>query len=215
LAGPLFDLCKQLHFSTSAWVLIAFPVRQLLTRVPIPLSSIPRRWWNFLVKRSWFRGLLDKNSDVDTTITVGVQRVLPFVLGPPIHTTPFRESLIRELGDQITLSLVNEWTGVPVPPMKQKTPHQKFYKLRSKFRLGRQAHRWERLWLKPVLDLCQDYMPDMFISGDPVWVDDQPGLQVTYRLTRQPVRRPFSFGPRIDEFVPTLCHDGSVIFRAC
>jgi hypothetical protein len=220
LARPLFDLCKQLNFATAAWLLTAFPVRQLLVRVPIPLSSIPRRWWAFLVKKNWFRGLIDR-SDEPRVVKTGYPRALPFVLGPPIHSTPYLECRIRDLGDKFISSSVNEWSGVPVPPEKQTIPHRKFPKLRSRFRLGRQCHAWKRLWLKPVLELVTEQCPDILVSGCPDWVDEQPGLQVHYRVTRSPLRRPFSFAPPSSysaqgsvyqsEVVPTLSIQGTVL----
>lgn len=212
LATPLFGLCKQLAFSTAAWLLVAFPVRKLLSRTNIPLSSIPRRWWGYLVKKNWFRGLMDRASDPEIRET-GVVRSLPFVLGPPIHSTEYLEARLRDLGDKYISSRVKEWTGVPVPPAKQKIPHRKFLKLRSKFRLGRQCQMWKRLWLAPVLELVKDRCPEILVSGCPDWVDDQPGLQVHYRITRS-FMRPLSFAPR-DEFIPTLCHDGSTVLCAC
>ncbi|QKI79951.1 RNA-dependent RNA polymerase [Erysiphe necator associated ourmia-like virus 122] len=213
LATPLFELCNQLKFATSAWLLVAFPVRRLLARVSLPLSSIPSRWWNFLVKKGWFRGLLDA-ADPEP-VKLGVERKVPFALGPPIHSTPFLESRIREISDRVVNRLVNEWRGVPVPPIKQKIKHQTFQKVRSKFRLGRRIACWKRLWVAPVLEMIKDHCPDIFISGNPKWVIDQPGLEPHYSLTRSPIRRPFIFHPRIDEFVPLTLSDGSKIFVAC
>lgn len=214
LTTPLFDLCRQVSFGTACWLLFSFPVRKLLTRAPIPLSSIPRRWWSLLVKRSWFRGIIDRADEPEIKRT-GVERALPFVLGPPIHSTPYVEYRIKQLGDRFTSSLVNEWTGVPVQPLKQKIPHRRIEKMRSLFRIGRRVHAWRRLWLAPVLEYVTVNYPQLLVPGSPDWVDDQPGLQVDYRVTRSPIRSPFSFAPRLDEFIPTLCHDGSTIFRAC
>jgi len=194
LARPLFELCKQVKFSSAAWLLTAFPVRKLLVRAPLPLSSIPHRWWNFLVKRSWFRGIFD-NDKAAAVETTGVERSLPFVLGAPLKvTTPFLEQRLSDMGDRAIKEIVNEWIGVPVPPLKSKRPHTKFPKLRSKFRLGRQCQMWKRLWLAPVLDYVTERFPELLLSDNPVWVDDQPGLQSSYRITRSFIR-PIKFSP--------------------
>jgi len=213
LATPLFELCNQLKFSTATWLLVAYPVRRLLARTLPPLSSIPSRWWNFLVKKGWFRGLLD-TADPEPTKT-GVERKVPFVLGPPIHSTPYLESRIREASDREVNRLVNEWRGVPVSPVKQKIPHRTFSKLRSKFRMTRVVSCWKRLWVAPVLEAVQNSCPEILISGAPKWVIDQPGLEPAYCLVRRPIRFPFDFSPRIDEFVPLTLADGSKIFYAC
>nr|UUW21012.1 MAG: putative RNA-dependent RNA polymerase [Sanya botourmia-like virus 5] len=200
LATPLFDLCRQIRFSTATWLLTAFPVRKLLARVAIPLSSIPSRWWNFLVKKSWFRGLIDRSEP--EVLSRGLPRQVPFVLGPPIESTPYLESRIREASDRVISDLVKEWQGIPVPTVKTKIPHRKFEKLRSKFKLGRKAKCWLRLWVKPVYEMMQIFCPEVFIDGCPRWVVDQPNLEVQHVLTYSSPRRPLSFSPLIDEFVP-------------
>jgi len=213
LATPLFELCSQLRFSTATWLLVAFPVRRLLARVLPPLSSIPSRWWNFLVKKGWFRGLLDR-ADPEPVKT-GVERKVPFVLGPPIHSTPYLESRIREASDRYVNHLVNEWRGVAVRPIKQKITHPTFSKVRSKFYMTRTISCWKRLWVAPVLEAVYNCCPEILISGAPKWVIDQPGLESEYRLVRRPIRFPFTFSPRIDEFVPLTLSDGSKVFFAC
>lgn len=194
LTTPLFDLCSQLKFATAARLLIAFPVRQLLARAVVPLSSVPRRWWNFLVKKNWFRGIIDRER-LPETFTTGSERKLPYVLGPPVKTRPWIESNIRERDRVFTAWQVKDWQGIPVTPYESKTPHGPMPKLRSPFRLRREVLGWRRLWLKPTLDYYQEKYPDIFINDNPLWVDDQPGLQRQYRLIRSPIRRPFSFGP--------------------
>nr|UUW21010.1 MAG: putative RNA-dependent RNA polymerase [Sanya botourmia-like virus 2] len=213
LCTPLFELCQQLSFSTAAWLLVAFPVRKLLARAPLPLSSIPRRWWGFLVKKSWFRGLMDQSTfAVEES---GTERALPFVVGPPIHTTPYLESRIREMEDHVTRPIVKEWQGIPVCPLERKLPHRTFSKLRCKFRLRRAVLGWQRLWLAPVLEFVKFNCPSILVDGYPDWVDDQPGLQLSYQLIRTPMRRPFCFAPQLVDFVPFVRADGSKIFRAC
>nr|UUW21011.1 MAG: putative RNA-dependent RNA polymerase [Sanya botourmia-like virus 4] len=197
LATPLFDLCAQLKFSTSARLLIAYPVRRLLARALVPLSSIPRRWWNFLIKKGWFRGVVDRNSDIPVTDTFGAERKLPYVLGPPIHSSPWAESRIRELDKKCTADHVEDWLGIPVPAFGSKTKLDRMPKLRSIFRIRRESLGWRRLWLKPVLDYLSGKHPDLFVEGYPLWVDDQPGLQLAYKLVRSPMRRPLNFSPSL------------------
>ncbi|QKI79949.1 RNA-dependent RNA polymerase [Erysiphe necator associated ourmia-like virus 120] len=214
LTTPLFELCRQVSFATAAWLLFSFPVRRLLSRVPSSLPAIPRRWFGFLVKRSWFRALLD--SPEPEIESVGVSRSLPFSLGPPLaETTPFIEARIKAMGDRLIRDHVNECKGVPVQPREQKIPHRRAEKLRSKFRISRATGPWRRLWLTPVLDYMTCHFPHLLMGGNQVWVDDQPGLQSTYEIVRSPIRFPLSFSPRLDEFIPTLCPDGSTIFCAC
>jgi len=175
-------------------LLIAYPIRRLLARALVPLSSIPRRWWNFLVKKNWFRGVVDRFSN-PVTETTGAERKLPFVLGPPIHSSPWAESRIRELDKKCTADHVEDWLGIPVVPYESKTKLGRMPKLRSPFRIRRQPLGWRRLWQKPVLDYLQDKHPDLFVEGYPLWVDEQPGLQLAYKLVRSPMRHPLSFSP--------------------
>ncbi|QGY72585.1 RNA dependent RNA polymerase [Plasmopara viticola lesion associated ourmia-like virus 55] len=214
LASPLFDLCRQIKFSTATWLLVAFPIRKLLARVPIPLSSFPSRWWNFLVKKNWFRGLIDLAEEPTPKVT-GFTRAVPFSIGPPIHTTPYREARIREFSDRVITSFVNAWQGIPLPPAKTKIKHRTFRKLRSKFRLARKVSHWSRLWVTPVLEYLKDNHPEIFIVGSPKWVDDQPNLERQWSLVRSPIRRALSFAPLIDEFIPFYSSAQGKVFVAC
>nr|QKI79892.1 RNA-dependent RNA polymerase [Erysiphe necator associated ourmia-like virus 62] len=194
LAVPLFDLCRQLRFSNAAWLLTTYPVRKLLARVPIPLSSFPRRWWGYLVKKKWFRGLVDQVKPTEV-IQLGTERKLPFVLGPPINSSPKIERQIKEAENEVTADYVRSWQGIPVCPIKEKVPHGKLTVLRSRFRLKRVVLGWRRLWLAPVLEALQDNLPEVFVSGYPDWVDEQPGLQLEYKLSREWGYRPPKFSP--------------------
>nr|WAK77871.1 MAG: hypothetical protein [Botourmiaviridae sp.] len=220
LVTPLFELCKQLSFGTSVWTLFSFPIRKLFARVPSSLPSIPRRWWGLLIKRSWFRGLVDSASEPEVK-TVGVERALPFVLGPPIHSNPGLEWKIKLMGNRVIARSVSEWKGVPVQPRKSKILHRTVTKVRSIFRLGRRVGSWRRLWLAPVLDYLTCNMPHLFVGGNPDWVDDQPGLCADILVTRTPIRSPLSFAPPVrysnrglvyqSESVPELTIDGTVL----
>nr|WAK77911.1 MAG: hypothetical protein [Botourmiaviridae sp.] len=208
LTTPLFELCRQVSFRTATWLLFSFPVRRLLARVPSSLSSIPRRWWGLLVKRTWFRALIENAPDNPPTVSVGESRALPFVLGPPIHSTPYVEERIKLMGDRVTSELVNEWKGVPVVPRKEKIPHRSVTKERSRFRLTRSIHAWRRLWLRPVLEYVTLNAPQLLVAGTPDWVDDQPGLQAEVKISRKPIRSPFSFAP------PSSYSANSIVYQS-
>jgi len=192
LATPLFDLCSQLKFASASRLLISYPVRRLLARAVIPLTSVPRRWWNFLIKKNWFRGVIDRFA-TPVAETHGAERKLPYVLGPPIHSSPWAESRIRELDKKCTRDHVADWLGIPVAPYEAKTKLGPMPKLRSPFRIRREPLGWRRLWLAPVLEYLQTKHPDLFVEGFPDWVDEQPNLQHAYKLSRSPMRRPLSF----------------------
>nr|UYL94575.1 MAG: RNA-dependent RNA polymerase [Botourmiaviridae sp.] len=207
LAAPLFDLCRQVKFSTATWLLTTFPVRKLLARAPIPLSSIPRRWWSFLVKKNWFRGLMDR--DDPAVDSVGTERKLPFVLGPPIVSSAAIEEEIREADDEVTRDIVKSWVGVPVNPVEQSIPHGKFRKFRSKYRLSRKIEGWSRLWLAPVLEAFTSKYPHLIVDGHPDWIDEQPGLQISWRLHRTPCHIPLIFSPPPPlDYLPMTGPDG-------
>lgn len=212
LATPLFDLCRQVKFSTSAWLLNSRPVRSLLRRAPLPLQSIPHRWWNFLVKKRWFRGLLD--ADPCPVDSIGVERKLPYVYGPPIYSSPAIEKEISEANEVVIRTCVNEWIGVPVHPLETKRVAVADAKLRSRYRVTRSVVGWHRLWLAPVLESFTRFFAHLLVPEGEVWVDDQPGLETYYRLNRRP-RQALSFCPPqclLGEVIPEL-HDEGVVFR--
>jgi hypothetical protein len=208
LANPLFDLCKQVSFKTATYLLTCRPIRLLLRRSPIPLSSIPRRWWNFLVKKHWFRSCVDSSpSPVESS---GTERKLPFVLGPPISTTPALEREIKAADEEVIRFYVNEWTGVPVSPIKERRPTVNEGLWKSPFRLRRRIGRWERLWLAPTLEAFTRFYYRFLVTGNDDWIDDQPGLQVGYRLVRQ-FRKPVSFAPPTNICIDDKGRDTTVL----
>jgi hypothetical protein len=91
---------------------------------------------------------------------------------------------------------------VLVPPVEERVPHGRFEKLRSRFRIGRRLEGWRRLWIAPVLEAVTRRCPHLLVPGFPDWVDDQPGLQLSYRLTRSFRYRPPSFAPPLPDAVP-------------
>jgi hypothetical protein len=105
------------------------------------------------------------------------------------------EAAIREADDEITRDIVKSWVGVPVHPVKETIPHGRFQKLRSKFRLSRKVLGWRRLWLAPVLEAFTEKYFELLVDGNPDWVDEQPGLQVSYKLHREFCYRPPKFSP--------------------
>lgn len=220
LCAPLFDLCRQVRFRTAAWLLTSYPIRSLLVRVPPELSAVPRRWWNFLVKKRWFRGIYDLPPT--NIISTGVERKLPFVLGQPIESTREIEQAITDAEKAVTEEIVKEWRGVPVHPLEQRVASRTLFHKSGRHRLSRRISGWRRLWLEPVLKVIQEKYPSLFVEGDPVWVTDQPGLQVTYQLSRsfrRPAFRPPTtwctegrcLKPILWDAIPELTIDGVVL----
>lgn len=209
LATPLFDLCRQVRYSTATSLLTSRPVRSLFRRAPIPLQTIPHRWWNFLVKKAWFRGSIDRDP-VEAT-REGTERKLPFVLGPPIVTSGAIEAEIRAADQEVIAVCVNEWAGRPVCPLSETRPAPKDGVYRSRWKLGRVVEGWRRLWLAPTLEAFWLRYSHLFVPDGQEWVDEQPGLQLTYKLTRKP-RKPFSFAPpALPDAIQVLTIDGVVL----
>jgi hypothetical protein len=195
--GPLFDLVSQLKFSTSAWLLNTYQVQCIFSRVDPPLSIIPRRWWQFLVKKRWFRNtfsLPERECEI-----LGAERKLPLILGPPLKDSyPELEKNLKRLERKVTRYYVSVWRGRTCPPVekkKRKVPPPK----RSAYpniRLSRGAPQWRRLWCEPVLELLKRRSPDLFEWSNPDWLADQPNL-TTYVPLKRHATRPcaYPFGP--------------------
>jgi hypothetical protein len=207
LCEPLFELCNQVSFKTATWLLSCRQVRSLFARIPPPLSSIPRRWWSWLVKKRWFRDAL--NSDEPDVVESGVERKLPFVYGPPLISSDDEiEDMIKEAENVVTRRIVDGWIGLPVHPIDRKVPHRQMKKEKN-IRLGRERSHWERLWLEPVLDYAQRKYSHCLQHGTPDWVADQPGLTVKWKVTRKFVDK-FMFAPTLFDEVPLLTEQGVV-----
>jgi hypothetical protein len=217
VVGPLFDLVSQLKFSTSAWLLNTYQVQCIFSRVNPPLSIFPRRWWQFLVKKRWFRNSLCLPDRV--VEESGVERKLPLVLGPPLKvSTPSMECHLRKLARRVTRFAVNEWRGHICAPIKKKIgkvapPKRSAY---PNIRLSRGTPQWRRLWCEPVLELLKRKLPGLLEWENPDWIAEQPDL-TTYVPLKRSATRPcaYPFGPPtsfLQDSLPLLI-DGEVVLR--
>jgi len=211
----LFLLVKQVRFSTAAWLLNIRPVQSMFSRVRPALTSFPRRWWQFLVKKRWFRNCMSlPEGDIEAD---GVERKLPFVLGYPLRESfPAYEKEIARLERKVTRIYVKEWRGRMVAPSKKKVESRSIPTKNSclNIRLERGAPVWRRLWLEPVLRYFERNFNHLFLFENPDWLEDQPSLQVTIPLVRKSMR-PLSFAPPLSvlhETVPLINKDGTLVY---
>ncbi|QDB75009.1 MAG: RNA-dependent RNA polymerase [Phaeoacremonium minimum ourmia-like virus 3] len=215
VADCLFSLVSRIRFATAAWLLNLRPIQEIFSRLPPALSLIPRRWWQFLVKKRWFRDCLSMSDPL--TVSSGVERKLPFVLGPPlIESSPAIEKEIARLDRKVIRSCVGEWRGVMACPISKKVrgralPSRKNHS--SNIRLARGRPEAKRLWLEPVLSYLQrNYFDKFLYDKNETWICDQPGLQFTIPLIRSSIR-PIHFAPAFGDCVPELNAEGETIYR--
>jgi len=203
LIPALFEVVDLLKFSTAAWFLNLLPVRRLISRVHPEANSFSRRWWGFLVKKRWFRTIWQGSSHEGLTVSSGVERKLPMVLGPPV-TEEADEADIKAAEKIITRDYVDGWRGKTCEPIKKKVLHAP-QKVKSFFnvRLERGERVWKRLWLQPVLEMVELRFPHWLCHTPADWIIDQPGLTVV-----RPVRvslRSRLFRPFLpDDIVPVI-----------
>nr|UYL95458.1 MAG: RNA-dependent RNA polymerase [Jinan Botou tick virus 1] len=218
VVGPLFDLVGQLKFSTSAWLLNTYQVQCIFTRVNPPLSLIPRRWWQFLVKKRWFRNTFSiQERDCEVT---GSERKLPLILGPPLKESsgPVEAKLAR-LERYVTRKAVSMWRGHLCAPVEKKIrkvplPKRNAY---PNIRLSRGSPIWRRLWCEPVLRLLEARSPELFDYSNSDWISDQPNLTTFVPLKRSAIRpSAYNFGPNhllLPDCVPVVLDDGTTVLR--
>jgi hypothetical protein len=214
VADSLFLLVKQVRFSTAAWLLNTRPVQSIFCRCPPALTLFPRRWWQFLVKKRWFRSCMSL-PEVDVRAS-GCDRKLPFVLGPPLcESSPAFEKEIARFERTVSRSYVREWRGVLCVPSTKRVEARSLPTRKSgpsNIRLSRGAPFWQRLWFKPLLTYLEDFFPEKLSYDRRVWVDDQPGLKVHIPLVRSRIR-PLCFSPSfllLPDAVPVVRDDGVV-----
>lgn len=216
--GPLFDLVSQLRFSTAAWLLNTYQVQCIFSRVDPPISIFPRRWWQFLVKKRWFRNTFSLPERV--VDTKGFERKLPLVLGPPLkESTPSMEEHLKKLARRVTRYNVREWRGQMCKPIEKKVrkcppPKRNAY---PNVRLSRGTPQWRRLWCEPVLELLKRRCPHLLEWSNPDWIAEQPDLTIYLPLKRSatrpcayPFRPPTTF---LQDCVPLVLDDGSTVLR--
>nr|WAK77884.1 MAG: RNA-dependent RNA polymerase [Botourmiaviridae sp.] len=198
VADCLFSLVSRVRFSTAAWLLNLRPVQSIFTRCRVALTLFPRRWWQFLVKKRWFRVAMSLDDDVKVVTAAcgpSFERKLPFSLGPPLAvSTPAMEAEIQRLERKVARASVAEWRGrYCVPPkinVKAK-PLPRVRRCENVF-LRRGTPVWRRLWSTPVLAYLERNFSGYFQYENVDWVDDQPGLQVVIPLERKLTRTSFA-----------------------
>nr|UUW21007.1 MAG: putative RNA-dependent RNA polymerase [Hangzhou botourmia-like virus 1] len=218
VVGPLFDLVGQLKFSTAAWLLNTYQVQLIFTRVTPPLSSIPRRWWQFLVKKRWFRNTFSLPER--DCVTTGTERKLPLILGPPlVESSPEIEAKISRMERKVTRMVVNEWRGKLCTPINRKVKKCAPPKRNAcpNVRLSRGTPQWRRLWSEPVLRFLESRCPYLFEWNRPDWIAEQPGLTTFIPLRRTAIRpSAYNFSPTstlLPDCVPIVLDDGSTVLR--
>lgn len=194
LACAIFDTAQQMSFPTAAWFLSHPRVRSILCRVPIPVSVVPKRWWNFLVKRWWFRRALIQGEP--EIVNHGyAERALPYVKGP-IISRHFHSSEIELLVEKAEALVVEDFLdrvqGVEwCPPEREISLSARRGEVVAGrcIRLSRGTKVWKRLWLKPVLEGFRSVFGERSLDDDcsADWIDDQRGLVVDQSISFDPV----------------------------
>jgi len=190
-----FELANRLSFPTAMYVLTHRIFINTLTRCPPPLTLIPSRWWNVLVRKRFFRAVfalprLEPEAD-------GAERKLPMVLGPPlVNSTDAIEKRIAFEERRVTRAFVRRWRGTMCVPVKVRNvkrciPPKGTY---ANVRLERGEIEVRRLWFEPILRVIEHYFPDLLDTCDSEWVSEQPGLSYHRALKTSFVRNP-GFGP--------------------
>jgi len=202
LAPAIFQTASRLSFSTFSWFLTHPLVRRILCRVPLSVGEIDGKIWRFLIKRWWFRRAImmeeQKNGEPGTIISVGSERVLPFVKGPivvPSLASDGIESWIELEDRRCVQEFKTRWQGVlTVPADAILTKKGRTYESRQdvpgkSLRLIRGEKVWKRLWLAPTLEKFRREFGDEYLDDgcSTAWIDDQVRLTVDRPLTFAPI----------------------------
>nr|QYL02901.1 RNA-dependent RNA polymerase [Botryosphaeria dothidea] len=182
MTSEIFRLVRFLRRDTARWFLTTLPVRNAFRRVRPPVTSVPRSWRSFLLKKWWFRSCVLVSEPVETM--TGSERKLDFCYGPPLaEPDDFKERAIRELDTVQTVSQAWEWRGkLCCPPHRTKKMRfpkapKRIYK-KMVLRAGPVLPR--RLWLMQTLELVKEFLPHWLAWCPPVGtVVDQHGLVMT------------------------------------
>lgn len=211
LLEPVMQLCMLLRPSTVSWFLTNPVISGILSEREINPSLVPKRWWSFLVKRSWFRLRILEPPEV-VTIS-GEERVIERVLGPPLKeefaSRPGVADAIGDLEDEYARQFVRENEGRKVRPVQQALLPRVHDRRGADWLIYRKRRPvYKRLWVKRVLDLILAQVPEALAFGtvySPGLQDDlQPrlGLRIKLRYDLRGLFRPLVCG--IKEWLPDL-----------
>jgi len=212
----VFELCNQLRYKTAVKLLTCPQVRLILANRPLAVSSVPRRWWHFLVRRSWFRQIIVGEEPEEPE-----RRQVPLKAGPILKELPgslgeVAERMIRKAEREYEVQLAASWRGVAsnceVRKLVPSVPKRKWEK--KKWILKKGPRKWERLWYPTVLEAIESRYPELLdYSNDGPWAQDQPGLRTRqsylfYHPTKLDFQPPFSG-------IAMIFEDGSRRFVEC
>jgi len=148
-------MCSQIPFKVAAEYLTGYDARRLL-RVPPSPSEVPKRWFNFLKRKVWFRRLI-----FSEYIPPQKERKLPYVLGPSlVAVSSETEATLKWAEYQHARELCGTWRGRKVekdlPETFLKAPKKRVW-ARLQIRRGKGVP--DVLWYKPVLDAVKILAP--------------------------------------------------------
>jgi len=158
----------------------------------IDLSTLSRREYQILSKKSWFRRALTDGAA--PTIKKGVRRSVEMVIGPPPKASLY--GVFDTMAKDVAGDMVSRWTGVPVKPERVSIDYASFRERSSQapsyqppsFRvLQRGPKLWSFVWPRPVYDHFMMYEDRAFVTNKArrsLWIDDHPCLQVSVDLIR-------------------------------
>jgi len=158
----------------------------------IDLSTLSRREYQILSKKSWFRRALTDGPA--PTKKKGERRSVEMVIGPPPKASLY--PIFDVMAKDVAGDMVSRWTGVPVKPEKvsidyaayrERSSQSPSYQPPSFRTLLRGPRRWSFVWPRPVFDHFMLYEERAFVTEKArrsLWIDDHPCLHVTMDLVR-------------------------------
>jgi hypothetical protein len=187
--SAMFDMVSLLSFPVAVRFLTSNRTRRMLGGGAWSASEVPRRWWNFLLKKRWFRDLVAQEqqythrmADPERGIlfvgcdTLGgsigfelpeLERKIDHVVGPlMLDPSGDREEWVHGVDEMVRKSWIDRWEGVkvcppdPPPPSRTKAPH-----LSSLLRVSRRRT-LGRLWMTETLTVVDDLHPEWLVQND-------------------------------------------------
>jgi len=158
----------------------------------IDLSTLSKREYQILSKKSWFRRALTDGPA--PTIKKGVKRSVEMVVGPPPKASLY--SIFDIMSKDVAGDVVSRWTGVPVKPEKVSIDYASYrerssqtpsYQPPSFRQLQRGPRLWSFVWPKPVFEHFSSFGDRVFVTENTrrsLWIDDHPCLHVSMELVR-------------------------------
>jgi len=168
------------------------------------VSSIPRSWRSFLLKKWWFREcIFAAERSAEST---GTERKLDFEYGPPlIEPDQIKERAIRELDSITTVGQAHLWRGrLCAPP--RRTVHALALKKADKIKYKKYVLRTGpstpvRLWMSQTLRLVEHYMPH-WLQWCPTPHSTQDQLGLKKLKVWKAYSKPTLWRPALEDVVP-------------